>query len=428
MVGLPNHNNKIRVLTQWHQLFVSQSIHRSSQAYAHWQKVEGLGLPNSKHENWKYTPLNGLLAHRFIAATARQVSESQRDDLSLSLNAFRLVFVDGCFTPALSDNNTGFWQIEVERGANRQTLPDPIQPEVFLHLTESLSLETTRIFLPPGKSEARPLYLLHISQGAKDEKTLTTLHYRHHIEMAAGAKGQVIEHFVSLNQGHFSGARTSIAVSDNAQLNYIKLAFESRASYHFSHNDMLVGRNAMVHNSIFICGSALTRHQTSVQLNGEGADLSINSLLLPSIQDITDIRTYLEHNQGYCLSRQLHKVIARDRGKGVFNGLIKVGKDALKTDGKMINNNLLLDRLAEVNTKPQLEIYADDVKCSHGATVGRIDKEQIFYLRSRGIARQDAQKMIIYAFAAEVMEEIDNGVIRDTVLARIFDALEGAVI
>ncbi|MGL9774218.1 MAG: Fe-S cluster assembly protein SufD [Sodalis sp. (in: enterobacteria)] len=428
MAGLPNNSNA-RALTQWHQLFAGQSAGRSAEAYAHWRDVERLGLPTRQHEHWKYTPLDGLLAHRFAPATARAVSAAVRDALSLTLDVYRLVFVDGRFAPTLSDSDTGLWQIEVEEGAARRALPAPIQPEVFLHLTESLSQETTRIRLPAGKAAQRPLYLLHISQGSEDKEALSTLHYRHHINIESGAQGQIIEHFTSVDaQGHFSGARTTLAVGDNAHLSHIKLAFESRASYHFSHNDISVGRDTVVRSSTFILGAGLTRHQTSAQLNGEGADLAINSLLLPSWQDISDTRTYLEHNKNHCMSRQLHKVIARDRGKGVFNGLIKVAKHALKTDGQMTNNNLLLDRLAEVDTKPQLEIYADDVKCSHGATVGRIDEQQMFYLRSRGITCEDAQQMIIYAFAAEVTEAIGDEGVRDTVLARIADALQGVAV
>lgn len=429
MVGLLN-NSQIHALTQWQQLFNSQSYNRSAQAYIHWQDVERLGLPNQNHEQWKYTSLEGLLSHHFTAASNQQVSVSQRDNLSLTLdNACRLVFIDGYFISMLSDKDTGLWQVKIEHGANRQPLPEPIQAEVFLHLTESLSIETTRIYLPISQEADKLLYLLHISQGSADQNTLTTLHYRHHIELAPGARGQVIEHFVSSNnQGHFSGARTSIVVDDNAQLNHIKLAFESRASYHFAHNDIYMGCKTMVRSSTFLLGAGFTRHQTSAQLNGEGATISINSLLLPSKKDISDTRTYLEHNKGYCLSRQLHKMVARDHGKGVFNGLIKVAKHALKNDGQMINNNLLLDQLAEVNTKPQLEIYADDVKCSHGATVGYINEEQIFYLRSRGIPRQEAQKMIIYAFTAEVTEAIGNDKVCDVVLARITDALQGFVV
>ncbi|WP_213989642.1 Fe-S cluster assembly protein SufD [Sodalis sp. dw_96] len=427
MAGLPNKNND-RTLQQWHHLFEGQSMSRSAQSYAHWQNVERLGLPTRKHEQWKYTPLEGLLSHRFAQAETRSVTPAQRDQLSLPLDAVRLVFVDGRFDPRLSDGDTGSWRIDIERGAERNTLPEPIQPEIFLHLTESLSRETTRIRLSAGKTAEKPLYLLHISSGAADDEELNTLHYRHHLDVEQGTQCEVIEHFASLDrQGHFTGARLTMTVGDNARFSHIKLAFENRASYHFAHDDLVIGRDAFVRSNSFLLGAGLTRHQVSAQLNGEGSDLAINSLLLPSGNDVTDTRTYLEHNKGHCLSRQLHKIIARDRGKGVFNGLIKVAKYALKTDGRMTNNNLLLDRLSEVDTKPQLEIYADDVKCSHGATVGRIDEEQMFYLRSRGIPRQEAQEMIIHAFAAEITEAMDNQVVRETVLARIADALQGGV-
>lgn len=427
MAGLPNNNNA-QALQQWHHLFEGQSANRSAQAYEHWRSLERLGLPTRKHEHWKYTSLDGLLAHRFAFVAHNTPTPAERDALSLPLDAVRLVFVDGRFEPGLSDVDTGFWQLEIEQGAKRKPLPEAISPEIFLHLTESLSHETLRVRLPAGKIADKPLYLLHVGSGVERAGELNTLHYRHHIEIDRGAQGQIIEHYVSIGQtAHFTGARLSLMIGDNAQVSHVKLAFENRASYHFAHNDMHIGRDALVRSNSFLLGAGLTRHQSSARLDGEGSDLAINSLLLPSGSDVADTRSYLEHNKGYCLSRQLHKIIARDRGKGVFNGLITVAKHAIKTDGRMTNNNLLLDRLAEVDTKPQLEIYADDVKCGHGATVGRIDDEQMFYLRSRGIPHGEAQKMIIHAFAAEITEAIDNQTIRDTVLARIADALQGGV-
>ncbi|MDU4095064.1 MAG: SufD family Fe-S cluster assembly protein, partial [Pantoea sp.] len=171
----------------------------------------------------------------------------------------------------------------------------------------------------------------------------------------------------------------------------------------------------------------LSRHNTSAQLNGESSELAINSLVLPTDKEVCDTRTYLEHNKGYCQSRQLHKTIVRDRARAVFNGMIKVAQHALKTDGQMTNNNLLLGRLAEVDTKPQLEIYADDVKCSHGATVGRIDEEQMFYLRARGISEEAAQRMIVYAFAAELTEAIADETLKAFVLARIAQRFPGGI-
>jgi Fe-S cluster assembly protein SufD len=211
----------------------------------------------------------------------------------------------------------------------------------------------------------------------------------------------------------------TINVGDNADFTHYKLAFESQASFHFSHNDLVIGRDARVSSHSFLLGAGLTRNNTSAQLNGENSNLDINSLVLPVDSEIADTRTYLEHNKGYCNSKQLHKVIVNDRAKAIFNGMIKVAQHALKTDGKMTNNNLLLGKHTEVDTKPQLEIYADDVKCSHGATVGRIDDEQLFYLRTRGISGQDAQQMIIFAFAAELTEAIKNETLREVVIARI---------
>jgi Fe-S cluster assembly protein SufD len=171
-------------------------------------------------------------------------------------------------------------------------------------------------------------------------------------------------------------------VAANAQLHHIKLAFENPQSHHFAHNDIVLGGCRGVQPQL-PARRAVLRHNTSTQLNGENTTLRINSLAMPVKSEVCDTRTWLEHNKGYCNSRQLHKTIVSDKGRAVFNGLINVAQHAIKTDGQMTNNNLLLGRLAEVDTKPQLEIYADDVKCSHGATVGRIDDEQMFYLRSR---------------------------------------------
>ncbi|CUX95906.1 FeS cluster assembly protein SufD [Candidatus Gullanella endobia] len=423
MAGLSSNSN-VHVLAQWRQLFTRQSSVRSAHAYAHWRDVERLGCPDTRDRHWKYTSLDRLLAHHFVPSTTSSVSTAICNALSLTFNAYRLVFIHGFFSPTLSDRNTGFWKIKIEKGNNRLTLPDPIQSEVFLHLTESLSCETTRIYLPAGKIAQRPLYILHISQGDEDKKTLNMLHYRHHIEIESGADGQIIEHFTSVNNhGYFSGARTTMSIGDNAYLSHIKLAFENRASYHFSHNDIHMGRNVVVRSNTFIFGSELTRHHTSAKLNGESSDIAINSLLLPSNNNISDTHTYIEHNKGHCISRQLHKIIARDHGKGIFNGLIKVVKHALKTNAKMTNNNLLLDCLSEIDTTPQLEVYADDVKCSHGITLGKIDEEKIFYLRSRGITKKYAQKMIIYAFASEIIEMINHEGVRNTLLTHITDVL-----
>lgn len=422
MAGLPTKSDT--ALQQWHHLFESRGELRSMQAQQHWQQLMRLGLPTRKHENWKYTPLDGLLAQHFVLPESQDVSASQVEALALPLDAIRLVFVDGKFQSALSATGTDFFEIQHSVAAERRDLPAPVQPEVFLHLTESLAEEVTHVRLPRGKAASRPLYLLHITSGK--DVGMNTVHYRHHLQLEESAEAEVIEHYVTLNDSaHFTGGRFTFAVADNATLKHTKLAFESTKSYHFAHNDIVINRDAQVTSTSFLLGAGLSRHNTSTQLNGENTQLSLNSLVLPVNQEVADTRTYLEHNKGHCLSRQMHKTIVRDKGRAVFNGHIKVAQHALKTDGQMTNNNLLLGRLAEVDTKPQLEIYADDVKCSHGATVGRIDDEQMFYLRSRGIEQDAAQTMIIHAFAAELTETLENPVLRQAVLQRIAQRFPG---
>ncbi|MBC3249333.1 FeS cluster assembly protein SufD [Serratia fonticola] len=423
MAGFPTNSNS-RALQQMYSLFEARGGEQSAHALAHWQQVLRQGWPTRKQENWKYTPLEGLLEQQFLEPVDHVISEEQRDQLALKIDAYRLVFVDGRLCPQLSDEDLGDYQLNRVTYDAPIALPEPIQPEIFLHLTESLAQETSVISLAAGKAPVKPLYLLHLSSGREQPGEVNTLHHRHHIEIASGARASVIEHYASVSAAaHFTGARLTVTVGDNAELHHCKLAFESQASYHFAHNDLLVGRDARVKSDSFLLGAGLTRHHTSAQLNGEGSNLVINSLVLPVGKEVCDTRTYLEHNKGYCESRQLHKTVVSDRAKAVFNGMIKVAQHAIKTDGQMNNHNLLLGKVAEVDTKPQLEIYADDVKCSHGATVGRIDEEQLFYLQSRGIDKHAAQQVIIFAFAAELTEGISDPVIRELVLARIADRL-----
>lgn len=424
MAGLPTKSET--ALQQWHHLFESRGNARSLQAQEHWQQLMREGLPTRKSEHWKYTPLDNLLGQQFVLPEVAELDAAQLQAISLPLEAVRLVYLDGAFQPSLSDSEYDLFDIQLSQAAQRRALPAPVQPEVFLHLTESLAEQVTSIRVPRGTTPARPLYLLHISSG--DDSKLNTVHYRHHLQLEEGAEAQVIEHYVTLNgKAHFTGSRLTMAVGDNARLTHTKLAFEDAASFHFAHNDVVAGRDAQINSQSFLLGAGLSRHHTSAQLNGENTNLQINSLVLPVGNEVCDTRTWLEHNKGYCQSRQQHKVIVRDKAKAVFNGLIKVAKHALKTDGQMTNNNLLLGRLSEVDTKPQLEIYADDVKCSHGATIGRIDDEQMFYLRSRGIAEEAAEQMIIYAFAAELTEAIADDVLKASVMQRIADRFPGGV-
>ncbi|ASV32831.1 Fe-S cluster assembly protein SufD [Candidatus Hamiltonella defensa] len=403
------------------QLFEQKTTAPSHHKEAHWQALLKLGFPHAKHEDWRYTSLSRLLDHTFTLEKKSTVTPEKCRDLALFMvgQSHKLVFIDGHFIASLSEID----EIPYELLKRKQAVPAPVKPEFFLHLTESLSVENLVIRLAAGQKSKKPLYLLHISSG-QETSPLKMAHYRHHLLLEPGSEAEVVEHFVSLNaQRHFTGARLTASIGEEARLHHYKLAFENNQSDHFAHNDFVLASRASVHSAHFLLGAALTRHHTSVQLNGEGASASINSLLLPKEMELFDSRTHVEHNQIGCQSRQLHKTMVSKQGTAVFNGMIKVAPKAIQTDAHMINNNLLLNASAQVNTKPQLEIDADDVKCSHGATVGCIDNQQMFYLQSRGITHSQARKMILFAFASELTEGIKLDLVRESVLSRFSERL-----
>ncbi|AEW44543.1 FeS assembly protein SufD [Serratia symbiotica str. 'Cinara cedri'] len=417
MAGLLN-NERLHVLQQWSNLFKCGSEKHTAHALTHWQQVQHLCSLTCKDENWKHVPLKEMCNQEFTTPLSEPVTIVQRDTLALNIDAYRLVFINGQFNAMLSDSYLGEYLFELVTNDTVHTLSaQPVQSEIFLHLTESLAKEISIIHLPCDKKAARPLYLLHISSGKKTKNEVSTVHYRHHLKILPRAQAEVIEHYVSLDDAeHFTGARLTANIANNSKLLHYKLAFENKSSYHFSHNDLVINSNAQVKSDNFLLGTRLTRHNISSQFNSTGANLKINSLVLPIGKEVCDIRTYIEHNQGYCNSDQLHKTIVSDQAKAVFHGIINVAKKSIKTNGNMTNRNLLLGKDAEVNTKPELEIYADDVKCSHGATVGSIDVAQLFYMQSRGINKQDAQQMIIVAFSAELTANILNKTLRESVI------------
>ncbi|UAJ65932.1 Fe-S cluster assembly protein SufD [Candidatus Schneideria nysicola] len=419
MAGLSMISNNNRVFNQWLQIFRKKN-NRSLYAQENWKKLEKIELFSNRN-SWEKTVLLEILSKNFISLENITISSEIYDNRRLNLNAYYLVFVNGCLVPSLSDQDIGAWQVKIENTPPYLPLPSPIYSEFFLHLTESLHFETTRIFLPSGKKEEKPLYMVHISEGSIEKDTLNMINYHHIIEIGKGGSGEVIEHFISLNQekSYFNGNRTLFFLDDETILKHIKLGMENSNSYHFAHHDIHIGNNSTIESNVIMLGTKFSRHQTSVRIHGNYSKISLNSLILLSKNNIGESRTYIEHNKSNCSSRQLHKMIVKKFGKGIFNGLIKVTKGAIKTDGNIINNNLLLDREAEVKTDPQLEIYADDVKCKHGATIGYLNEEQIFYLCTRGILYKQAKTIIIYGFVQELLTLIRHQTIKDMILSRL---------
>ncbi|UDG81120.1 FeS cluster assembly protein SufD [Candidatus Hartigia pinicola] len=431
MVGLLTNNEKKnqqakfsalneKAMAHFATLFEKRSGSKSRHAAIHWEKAKQVNLPVFRHEDWRYTPLQSLLMTQYNFAK-KNINETTCKSLALSIDAYRIVLVNGWYNTILSSIDTGPFQVTLLE--NQDILPYEIKSEIFLHITESLATQPIIIYLPKNTIAKKPLYLLNISSG-NNSKEMNISQYRYHMTLDTNSTAQVIEHFVSLNdQAHFTGSRLTVKVGNNSKYQHVKLHHENSQAQYFSHNDILIGRDSKVLSNSFLLGAKLTRNQTSIKMEGENSTLLLNSLLSPKNTEIIDVRTYLEHNIRNCESHQLHKIIGMDSSISVFNGMIKVSKNALKTNSQMTNNTLLLGNKSEINTKPQLEIYTDDVKCKHGATVGHINDEEIFYLRSRGIKYKTAKYMIIIAFTAELTEVISPKELKQAVMINIHERL-----
>lgn len=414
--------NEKKNLNEWYQLFL-QKLHTISTAdHKNWQYIKNLKLSNLEKNHWKYFPFEEITKYNFSHIKNTTLDVSQYQQLILPIESYRLVFINGQFSKILSDTIITPWIVKIDKNIHQYSMFNPIQPNIFSYFPKFLNNITTNITLPTGTITKKPLYLLYLNEGSNVENTLITAHYHHHIKIEKNADTSIIEHFININENkHFSEIRTSIKVEDHAKLHHVKLIFKNRFSYHIAQQDINVGYHSHVDSNVFvILGPKFTYHQTNAQLNYSQSSVSLNSLTILSNTDINNICTYLEHNnKEYASSRQLHKIIACDHSMGVFNGLIKVHPDSIKTDGKMMNNNLLLHKNATIHSTPKLEIYSDNVQCSHGTTIGQINIDHLFYLVTRGISKQDAIKILIYAFAAEIIEKIQHAALKNVLLTRI---------
>ncbi|VFP88600.1 Fe-S cluster assembly protein SufD [Candidatus Erwinia haradaeae] len=426
MVGFCSRKND--VITQWSSLFKHCNNQIYKERNLHWKKMLQLGLPTREQAIWKYTPLDQLFDNQFVFPISSRLDAHIIEKEAFTIDAVRLVFIDGWFISELSDNEHDAFSIKISQEFEQREDFSPIKSDFFLHLTESLARQVTFIHLASGIVAKRPLYLLHISSSSSNN-TLYTSHYRHHFQQDDRSEATIIEHYISLDESpHFTGSRLTVSMGNNSKLIHYNFSFEDRHSYHTSHNDLKIGSKVDVQSHSFLLGAGLTRHQTSVQLNGERSNLIMNSLMIPIDKEVCESRSFLEHHKGYCKSDQLHKTIVCDCARAVFNGIMHVLKDASKTEGYITNRNMLLGSFAEVNTEPKLEIYHDDVQCGHGTTTGSIDKEKVFYLQSRGIDISVANRIIMYAFISELTRMVTNDVLKEALIHRITKRFSGGLL
>jgi Fe-S cluster assembly protein SufD len=388
-----------------------------------------LGFPGKKQEEWRFTDLAPLAALPFEPANGRsdEVTREQFRELAVGADAANhLVFVNGRFVRRLS--STGALPSDVFVGSLAEVVvarPDQGLPGVTTHLARGaqfgdhafVALNTAFIrdgalvYVPPGRKIDEPIYVTHLST-APGRPGVS--HPRNLIVATEGSEVRVLESYVG-PEGHvyFANAVTEIVLGEGAVCDHYKLQRESSQAFHLGTVHVRQQRASRFASHWVSLGGKLVRNEVNVSLEGEGCECTLDGLYLADGQRHVDNRTRIDHAAPHCHSFERYKGILDDRARGVFCGKIYVHQDAQKTDAKQGSQVLLLSDEAKIDAKPQLEIYADDVKCTHGATVGQIDPEALFYLRSRGIDQTTARNLLIYAFANEVVGRIGLDSVRN---------------
>jgi Fe-S cluster assembly protein SufD len=384
------------------------------------ERYAAAGLPTLRDEDWKYTSVAALekRAFNFAAGSPGGVDPAQLASLALP-GCARLVFVNGRHAPALSQ--LGALPQGVAVGSLAAALaarPERFESWLggaaetpgtgFTALNAALWADGACIELAPGTALEAPLQLLFIT--TRGDLAVCP---RNLIHLGAGAHAEIVEQHVDIDEAaYFTNAYTEIVLERGATLTHSKLQQESRRAWHIADIRALQGRDSRFTSQSFALGGLLSRCDIATRLDAEGCEATLLGLYLADGRQHMDHHTRIDHARPHGTSRQLYKGMLDGAARAVFNGKVIVHPDAQGSDAQQSNRNLLLSPQAEVDTKPQLEIYADDVKCSHGATVGQLDAEQIFYLRTRGVDEASARALLTFAFAAEVVGKVGLAALR----------------
>jgi len=391
------------------------------------ERYADLGLPTLRNEDWKYTNVAHLEKHAYaLADDAKDPSAAARVAALALSGCARLVFINGHHAPALSDLaalgplaegvTVGSLAALTARAgtgeswlAGRLTVSAEAPRNGFEALNAALWTDGACIDLPAGTVLETPLQLLFLT--TRPELAAFT---RSLIRLGAEARAEIIEHHAGIDEGaYFTNTVTGIVLERAARLTHAKLQEEGKRAWHIADLRTEQGEGSRYASLAFALGAQFARADIATHFEGEGCQAELLGLYLADGRQHLDHHTRIDHARPGGTSRQLYKGVLDGAARAVFNGKVIVHPDAQGSDAQQSNRNLLLSEQAEVDTKPQLEIYADDVKCSHGATVGQLDPAQIFYLRSRGIDEAASRSLLTHAFAAEVVAKVEMAPLRE---------------
>jgi Fe-S cluster assembly protein SufD len=370
--------------------------------------------PGRKVEHWKYTSVQALKTYESAGwATPVKLPEGFCSERLMTLNATRLVFVDGALDAAVSDSMPAGISLFSEADTLATQLisshlgkiagsVDPSRRNLFAALNSAWTAEGLLIHVAQNVILEKPIYLVHISTGSNPVANQRTL-----MVMEQGANAQLIEHFLSASgeapDSGFVNTLTEIHIGQNAQLHHTRLNLEHESAAHVGAVHVNLMRDSVFNGFTVSEGSKLKRLDYHLNHCGQGASLNFAGIYLARHDQLVDYHTCIEHRVPHCTSQQIFRGIVGDKAKAVFNGRIHIFQDAQKTLAEMNNRNLLTSDSAEINTKPELEIYADDVKCAHGATISQLDDTALYYLQSRGISPSQARMMLSFGFVNELL-------------------------
>ena len=375
------------------------------------ERANALSVPTTRDEEWRFTDISPLLKTPFPPPAMPQlVTAADLSRFVLPEARTRLVFVDGVFAAELSASPAQPEGVVVARIA---AAPGALieahlgrhaefEMDIFAALNTAYLRDGALVSIGRGRECPQPVHLLFVA--TRNEATFFP---RCLVVAETGATGTFIEDYVALGDGaYFTNAVTEVVVGAGARVQHVKLQRESAAAFHIANSSVVLGKDASYSSSTISLGARISRHNLNVVQRGEGANCRIDGLALVSGRQLADTHTTIDHATPSGKSTQLHKTIVGGAAHAVFNGKILVRAGAQLTDSAQQSRNLLLSPRAHVDTKPQLEIFADDVKCAHGATVGQLDAEQLFYLKSRGLPEAQARNLLTYAFGAEVIDRL----------------------
>jgi Fe-S cluster assembly protein SufD len=392
------------------------------------EAYERAGLPHRRIEDWKYTDLRVLMREVLPSAAVPDAAALKRAGSALKLHAIagvrRLVLVDGVFAPKLSET------ADLDKGLSIRTLREvldagdaalqaqlfsPENSDAMVALNSAMMTDGIVIEVADGAVLTQPLHIVHIASGAAPAAMFT----RSLIRVGKAASATLVESYIGADGAKAYQVHDSliVAIGDGARLDHVRLIEDSREAFNISSAVVTLGANAHFNTFGMNTGSLVSRYQAVIAVAGEGSQVETNGVNLLNGRQHADTTLFLDHAVPNCSSREIFRAVVDDRGHSVFQGRIIVRPKAQKTDAKMMTRALLLSDEAEADNKPELEIFADDVTCGHGATTGALDDSLLFYLRARGLSEKEAQALLIQAFVGEAIEQIASDALRELAIS-----------